>query len=121
MAGSSALEAEIIGCRDEPPAQMMLPEPIDDHSCRQRMIHLRQPACQIETIGGRRVAIRQDRGKSRHDSHALAMDIATAQDMSAKRFLALFEGPGLRGGMRSASLEVVYLLADGGPARAILM
>ena len=53
MAGRVAHDAEIVRRGDEPLAKMELPDPVDDHARRQRVLGAGQPASQPEPAAGR--------------------------------------------------------------------
>ncbi len=53
VAGKVAQPPEVTGCADKPSAEMVLPDPIDDHSRRKRVISPAQPAGQCQPATGR--------------------------------------------------------------------
>ena len=48
MARRLAADTEVRRGRDDPSAEMILPDPVDDHSRRQGMCGISQPICQLE-------------------------------------------------------------------------
>ena len=59
-----ALDAEVLGRLDQARAEMVLPDPVDGHAGRQRVVGTSQPARQAEAVarraGGQRRQARRD-------------------------------------------------------------
>src|SRR5260370_37754295 len=56
IAGSGAAHAEVIECRDQAASEMTLPDPVDDHSRRERIIFAGDPLRQLQTSASLRAA-----------------------------------------------------------------
>ena len=98
MRGADSVHAEIVKCRGEACAEMVLPNPIDDHPRRERVVRCRDPLRQLESslllgrVGGqaKRAAKRAD--AVRPDFVPLGQRVAPVQHMG---HLRLAEGAGV--------------------------
>ena len=48
MAGRLTLLPEVVRSRDEPAAEILLPDPVDGHARGKRIVTRKQPACQVQ-------------------------------------------------------------------------
>ena len=54
-------DTKVAGCADEPPSEMVLPDSVDDHACRQRVVGRGDPIGEDAppTAGGRTFGCRR--------------------------------------------------------------
>ena len=91
VSGEDSVHAEIVECRGEAGAEVVLPKPVDDHPRRERVVRGRDPLRQLESplllgrVGGqaKRAAKRAD--AVRPDFVPLGQRVATVQHMGHLR------------------------------------
>ena len=74
MRGWSSPDTKVIGRLNESSSEVVLPNPIDHHTCGQRVINPRQPLCEFQSTTSRRI------GRQRMATQGL--------DETARHFLA---------------------------------
>ena len=90
MAGWQTGDSEIIGRRDQTSAEMVIPHPIGDDSCRERVSGIAHPLCQLaassggggvrESLGWRWRCLVENPRKSRRDLGSGCLHISPQED-----------------------------------------
>ena len=47
MGGAAAVEAEVVRCLHDPVAEVVMPQAVDNHSWKQRIVRMREPLSQL--------------------------------------------------------------------------